>query len=227
VTGVGALESDHYRQVGLDSLRLEPDNFRRGMELLRNADAYPNLRPDEVEGKEPEEIARAAIDHAKSNLRYLYEHASDEIKEHGPHWHEGAHSLAADQARQYHIPVASAAGVFAALSPLVKSAKQRRMYDRIKGKQLSELDDSREKALGIRIYDQAHNGPDFAALSADGRRLGTYTEERIDPRTHQPSGETYNKKCNWDGGSEIAKAIDALESNGDRNILSKAMGDQH
>jgi hypothetical protein len=43
-------------------LREEPEKFRQGMELLRNAEAYPNLRPDEVEGKSPEQIARAAIE---------------------------------------------------------------------------------------------------------------------------------------------------------------------
>jgi hypothetical protein len=245
VTVIGALESDHYRQAGLAALREEPDNFRRGNDLLRNSSAYPNLRPDEVEGKEPEEIARAAIDHVKSNLWFLYTHASDEVKEYGPHWYEGAHDLAADQAKKYKIPVQSAAGVFAALSPqkfwdmnvslaerlieihqtkahepwddavteaatvdhseqggrtqIVKSADQREIYSRIKGKQLSELTDIPEKALWIRIYDEAHNSTDYDRLSSDGRKLGTYTKERIDRKTHLPSGEIYNDKCNWAG----------------------------
>jgi hypothetical protein len=68
------------------------------------------MRPSEVEGKEPEEIARAAIDHAKSNLRYLYTHAPDAIKQHGPHWYEGAHGLAATQAHRYKLPIQSRRG---------------------------------------------------------------------------------------------------------------------
>jgi hypothetical protein len=60
------------------------------MELLRNGEAYPNLRPAEIEGKSPDEIARAAIDHAKSNLEFLYNNIDPEVREQGPLWYEGA-----------------------------------------------------------------------------------------------------------------------------------------
>ena len=53
------------------------------MNLLKNPDGYPNLRPEETEGKTPKQIERAAINHAKANLRFLYENAPEEVRRAG------------------------------------------------------------------------------------------------------------------------------------------------
>ena len=127
-SAVGIVEGDEYRRADLEGMKGDPETFETNMELLKNTNAYPNLRPEEVtdaEGDTPEEIrsntahkiARAAIDHAKANLRFLYERAPKDVRDQGPKWYQGAHDIAVAAAKKYDLPLQSAAGVYAALSP--------------------------------------------------------------------------------------------------------------
>jgi len=122
-TSVGSPEGDYYRRADLQGMieagqRRAKDRqaFEKNMRLLRNPEAYPNFRPGELDGT-PEQIARVAIDHAKQNLRFLYEHAPDVVRTQGHVWYEGAHAMAEKKAKQYGLPLQSVAGVYAALSP--------------------------------------------------------------------------------------------------------------
>ncbi|MBO0784351.1 MAG: hypothetical protein J2P37_36575, partial [Ktedonobacteraceae bacterium] len=106
-----------YTRADFDAMR-DSEGFAQNINLLRNAQVYPNLRPEETEGKTPDEIAEAAIKHGTANLKFLYERAPKELRAQGHLWYEGAHNIAKAKATQYDIPIQSAAGVYAALSPM-------------------------------------------------------------------------------------------------------------
>lgn len=116
-TGVQATEGDYYRRADLEGLQEDPTQFKNNMELLRDENGYPNFRPEEVQGKSPQEIAKAAIAHAVSNLKFLYQNAPKELTGAAHQWYEGANDLAQAEAKKYGIPLQSAVGVIAALSP--------------------------------------------------------------------------------------------------------------
>src|SRR5262249_23017879 len=78
-----------YRQPSLEAMKEDPENFEHDMLLFRNGAAYPNLRAKEVRGS-PDTIARAVIDHAKSNLRFLYDQFPADRRELTAQWYDGA-----------------------------------------------------------------------------------------------------------------------------------------
>jgi hypothetical protein len=96
------------------------------------------------------------------------------------------------------------------------AAQKEALYKLIKGKQLADMDTPVKKAMWIRTYDQAHNARSFNALSPDGRVIGTYLTDKKKPATNA-----------WHTTGSIANAIIALESGGDRDLISPAMGNQH
>jgi hypothetical protein len=247
-TAVNIVPGDKYRRADLKGMKGDATVFRDNMDLLKNPHAYPNLRPAETRGKAPDTIAKAAIKMAKANLRFLWEHATDEIRRDGPLWYEGAHNMAKAQAQRYGIPLQSMAGVYASLSPQklwdqnvrlgdklvaiyhdhqdtawspemeAKAAeiwepKDQWLLDRIKGKTLAELQLPAEKAVWIRTYDEAHNSQLFDRLSPDGRNLGTWVNLDGKPASNA-----------WQNIYAIANAVIALESGGNREVLSLAMG---
>jgi hypothetical protein len=116
-TAVGAVEGDEYRRIDMTAMKQDDRVYTENMNLMKNDLAYPNFRPEEVEGKTPAEIERAAINLAKANLRFLYDHAPASVREHGPDWYEGAHNFAVAKAKEYGIPLQSVVAVYAALSP--------------------------------------------------------------------------------------------------------------
>jgi hypothetical protein len=263
-THVKAEEGDEYRRVDLDAMKLHPENFKHDMDLFRNTEQYPNFRPGEL-GDTPEKAARAVIEHMKKNLRFLYDNAPEQVVKEGHKWYEGAHRLAEEDATKYGIPVPSAVGVYAALSPqnlwdmnvsqakrvldtyfnkqqhkwdtdmdttgerlwiakkkpatpqAAKNAAQKEaIFKMIKGKTLAECKNAVQKAMWIRTYDEAHNPQQFDALSPDGRVIGTYLTDKKKPQ-----------KNAWHTTGSIANAIISIESGGDRDIISPAMGNQH
>jgi hypothetical protein len=270
-----------YNRADLAGMKQDHDAYEHNMRLLGDATAYPNLRRDETEGKTADEIARAAIDNAKANLRFLYDKAPADIREHGAKWYEGAHDIAAAKAAEHHIPLASAVGVYAALSPqklwdmnvylgdrtidiyqtkqnepwsdrmtkviddkaatamrtskAITEAKRRgeppeavaakvkevgeqvrRSFAAVAGKTLAQCPTPEEKALWIIAYDEAVRDGTFARLSPEGERLGTYRN-----KDGTPTGVTSQTV------PMMANAIRALESNGDRAVISDAMGRMH
>ena len=89
------------------------------------------------------------------------------------------------------------------------------MMESISGKQLSELDNSLEKAAWIRIYDETYNPREHRIVSPEGNfeqiRLG---------QTGAPV------KTGWGSNAEIAKAVDIIENPSMANISNK-LGGQH
>jgi hypothetical protein len=232
-------------------MKQNPELFRKNMELLRDAHGYPNLRPAETEDKSPDQIARAAIDHAKSNLKALYNHTPRELRDQAHEWYEGAHNMAAAAAQKYDLPVPSTAGVFAALSPqkgwdqniylaervieINHTQQNTRWSDdmtiragqiwkpkdlpcirEIFGKTLGELAHPVEKAMWIRTYDEAYSDRHYQHYSPDGRPLGLARTAAGEPA-----------EAAWQSVPSIANAVRALDSNGDRDQISLAMGSMH
>src|SRR6516162_8311806 len=101
----GAVEGDRYRRPDLESMKRDPRVFEKNMELLKNRRFYPNFRRGEFDGKTPNEIAEIAKEHAKANLRFLYESAPKTLTEQSHVWYEGAHDLAAATAKKYNLPL--------------------------------------------------------------------------------------------------------------------------
>jgi hypothetical protein len=257
-SSVDAKAGDKYRRADMKGMKEDrnkdpaKDTYTQNMNLLKDHDGYPNLRPEETEGKTPEQIERAAINHAKANLRFLYENAPEEVRRQGPLWYEGAHNMAVAAAKKWKIPLQSAAGVYAALSPQklwdqnvklgdkvmsiyneqqhtawspemtatarrIWKEKDRALLDRIGGKTLAELQLPAEKAMWIRTYDEAHDPEQhFERLAPDGTVLGTWVNLDGKPA-----------KNAWQNTGAIANAIIALESGGNRERLSQAMGARH
>jgi hypothetical protein len=274
---------NQYRRPDLAGMEEDPKSFATNMDLLREAKDYPNLRAAEVTGKTPEEVAHAAIEHAKLNLKYLYDHATPEIREHGAQWYEGAHNIAQAAAAKYGLPLQSAVGVYAALSPQklwdmnvylgdrvidiyhtkqhepwsgdlgtamdkvveakverartaarqraqkaklnqrvtnsrMKFAEKRvrQMFRPLQGKTLADLKTPLDKGLWIAAYDEASGPMQFDRLSSEGEKLGLYQTK---------GGKPY--RAVWQQSSAMENAILALESGGDRKVLSDAMGTQH
>jgi len=85
----------------------------------------------------------------------------------------------------------------------------------IANKSYSELENTGEKAMWLRIYDETYNPRSHQLLSPEGEALG--------PRTTQ-TGEEYGTR--WGSNSMIAKAIDILE-NPTRENISAQLGGQH
>jgi hypothetical protein len=196
--------------------------------------------------------AQVIMEHMKANLRFLYKNAPKEVREQGHLWYEGAHKLAKADAEKYGLPLQSVVGIYAALSPqtlwdlnvhLAKtvldvyhtkqdfkwdkamedkaqeiwSAKNKLLLSGIRNNTLGELTDPVAKAMWIRTYDETYNKDrSFNALSPDGRVVGKY--KNLDGS---------NAQGGWNSIPPIVHAIISLESGGDRDIISPAMGERH
>jgi hypothetical protein len=90
------------------------------------------------------------------------------------------------------------------------------ILDAIRGKKYSELEDPVEKAAWLRLYDEAHNDRSHRLVTPEGN-FG----EQVLTQKGVPSG------TGWGSLSEIAKAIQALESGGDPKVISSLMGERH
>jgi hypothetical protein len=90
-----------------------------------------------------------------------------------------------------------------------RSAALVAMGDKLKGKKLSQLETSTEKAAWVRIYDEAHNSPKYSVHSPDGAVVGE------------------KPKLAWNTLDNIAGAIEIIEAKGDRTKISEALGTKH
>ena len=92
----------------------------------------------------------------------------------------------------------------------------------IKGKKYKELEDPYEKAMWLRTYDEAHNPKDFHVISPEGNKMELVRNELKKGQT-----EATPSRVAWGSNNEIAKAIQALEANGDMAKISPLLGEQH
>jgi hypothetical protein len=94
--------------------------------------------------------------------------------------------------------------------------KWQRLFDNLKDKPLSEVKDTAEKALWIRLYDQTHNAPHYDVVTPEGNVSHQATNADGTPAL-----------LRWNSLSDTEKAVKAIESGGDTAKLSAAMGERH
>lgn len=239
----------NYLSVGLAESKTNKAQFDHNIGILSD---YPNLKVSEVTNKSTDEIAETYINHAKNNLLYLFDKVPPATRNRSKLWYVGANKIAKDFSEKYGVSLQSASGVLAALSPqkdwymnvslaertldivtnkkdFVYDAKMRAMglekfgkpqykklLDAIDGKKLSELETVEEKAIWVRIYDEAFNDRSFKVITPEGN-FGDVVK----------TDDGVNARAGWNSNVMIKNAIIALESNGDKAIISGALGDAH
>jgi len=234
--------------IDREALEKTPELFEQNVGLTR---AYPNITKQEARYGS-KRMADTFVEHVKNNLLWLHDQYAPELRDRAKLWYVGANKIATDWAEEYGHPVASVAGVLAALSPqkdwfmnvslarrvldthaqhqdtvttpemtaalerVFPAAKYPELHGLLLGKRLGELKDPAEKAAWIRLYDEAHNDRSHQIVTPEG---GFGDLARSMDGTPKGTG--------WGSIPEIAKAVGAIESGGDRAKLSKLMGERH
>ena len=209
-----------------------------------------------LEGMSKEDRVKFVSAMQKENLEFVLDRLPKEFQDRAKLWYTGANRFSEELASKYGVPRQSMSGVLAALSPqkdwfqnaslgervadavinnrnfpwssemeaVVKQypvfktggrGKNAPIWESIRGKKYSELETTPQKAMWVRAYDEAHNPKTYRALTPEGD---------LGPIVLLNNG---TRDISWGTFNSIEKAIDALESGGDFNILSDAMGDMH
>jgi hypothetical protein len=103
-----------------------------------------------------------------------------------------------------------------------RNADLQKQINAIRGKTLAQCTTPLQKAQWIRTYDEANSSMRFQAVSADGKRGEVW---RHPPGTTKRAGET--GIATWQSTSAVIDAIKCIESGGDREVISDAMGELH
>tara|TARA_R110000744_G_scaffold354648_1_gene461076 strand:- start:18 stop:1574 length:1557 start_codon:yes stop_codon:yes gene_type:complete len=98
-----------------------------------------------------------------------------------------------------------------------KGSPNKRIWESIKGKSYQDLETTEQKSMWVRAYDEAHNPKTYRALTPEGD---------IGDIVLNDDGKT-SSNIGWGGFGEIGKAIESIESGGDFNRISDAMGNNH
>ena len=190
----------------------------------------------------------------QKNLEFILDRLPKQFQDRTKVWYEGANRLSGELADKYGVPQSAMSATIAALSPQMDwfsnvslaervadvvtnrrnmaftpemeavakrypvflKDKNRPIFESIKGKTYAELETDMQKAMWIRAYDQAYNPRTHRVLTPEGE-LG----EIILNADGSP------KAVSWGNFGEIAKAVKSIESNGDLNIISDALGLKH
>jgi hypothetical protein len=100
--------------IDLNALKLTPKLYQAHTDLLRN---YPNMPEHVARHGTADEVAEAFINHVQDNLLALHDAIPPETRDRSKLWYDGANRIANEWAQKYNIPLHSAAGALAALSP--------------------------------------------------------------------------------------------------------------
>lgn len=100
----------HVNQAAMEA---DPAFFGRAMDRARR---MPNLTHDERAGDD-HAVAAHLKEHIRRNLLYIYHKIPEEQRRHTRHWYAGAHRMIRERAAEHGVPLQSAAGAYAALSP--------------------------------------------------------------------------------------------------------------
>jgi 8-oxo-dGTP pyrophosphatase MutT (NUDIX family) len=179
--------SGTYQRIDIDAMKQDPGLFKRNVDLFKNGDFYPGMRPGEVKGG-PDEIAQAVKQRLSDNLVFL----ANKVKTEEPQnftrwagWYDGANTLAKGMAKEHGIDLASASGTIAALSP--QNDWNANVYqagvvmDSLTHKQGAKWDDTMSEVSG-RIWKGALAG---RAKEIEGKTLGELAGDDPDSMTRQ------------------------------------------
>lgn len=207
-----------------------------------------------VRGLPTEEAASLYNDFQKENIRFVMDKLPPEFQDRAKLWYVGANRFSDELSQRYGVPRASMSGAIAALSPQMDWFKNASLAERvadavianrnhpwtsemgavadaypsftkgknadtwaqIQGKSFSQLETGPQKAMWVRAYDEAYNPKNYRALTPEGS-LGDFVL----------TGKGAPAKISWGSFSDIEKAVNAIESGGDFQLISNSMGDQH
>jgi hypothetical protein len=88
--------------------------------------------------------------------------------------------------------------------------------ERIQGKAYRDLTDPSDKAMWLRLYDEAHHDRSYNVLTPEGKFSHVAT-----------NADGSNSDVAWGSLGEIGKAIQALEAKGDLERISPLLGERH
>jgi len=237
----------HHLSIGTAEMKLDPENFIHNTAILSDYPGFAKLK-----GMSADEAARAYIEQAKGNMQYLYDRSPAEMRLRSPRWYEGANEISDALAQRWGVPRQSSSAALAALSPqkdwFMNASLGERVGDIVtanpkgtsdmlawaqKHKELSQdpetlamikamkdrrLDrvDPAEAALFVRAYDEAHNPRHYRSILPEG-----YFGDFITTQKGEPA------KAAWGTYGDIDKAVRAIQSGGDMNIISPLLGGKH
>jgi hypothetical protein len=189
-TSVGApdVHGTPHLTINTDAMREVPESFQKNMELLRG---YPGLRIEP--GSSPDEVARQFLDHARDNVLALHDAVPPQIRQRSKLWYDGANVLAGTNAETANLPLRSAAGSIAALSPGMDWFKNVSLHDRVLDTFLNHQDTrttSEMLALGKKFIEEKIAGGTPKALKGaailrealgnmEGRKFGDLPQDGV------------------------------------------------
>jgi hypothetical protein len=235
-------------------LERDPEKIAQAAEALGQ---YPNAT-QAMREMSPAERLMAMQGQMKDNLLALHDMTPPDIRNRAGRWYWGANQIAQDAAQRTGVPLESAAGTFAALSPQmdwyknvylgntvldalhanpkfspematlgrnmtsVGADKKPRltfnqdMVSAMQGKSLADMPDSEHKAQFIRLWDEAHGARQYHDVTPEGGFNQLQLTKAGDPAAP-----------GWGSFNEIRKAVDAAESGGNMETISRSMGQKH
>ena len=127
-TGKTASENPlrEHLSIGVPEMRADPEKFDFNVCLLSEYPGFAKLK-----GLPADEAAQGYIDQVRGNLDYLYQRSPQIIRERSPHWYDGANRIAGALSDRYGIPLQSAGGAIAALSPQMDWFKNASLAERL------------------------------------------------------------------------------------------------
>lgn len=127
-TGKTATEDPlrEHLSIGAREMQADPEKYVYNVGLLSDYPGFAKLR-----GMAPDEAAQTYIDQTRGNLDYLYQRSPTIIRERSPRWYDGANRIAQAFADRYGIPLQSAGGAIAALSPQMDWFKNASLAERV------------------------------------------------------------------------------------------------
>ena len=136
----------------------------------------------------------------KDNLRALYNDATPADRKLWAGWYEGAHKVAERAARRYGIDLASAAGVYAALSPQAQWDRNvylgDRLIDIVKTKHAEKWDDGMTRSVDAWVTSRSGRAKtegmraNSEAQTASGESPGGSSSRPAPQRISPASGHT-------------------------------------
>jgi predicted ABC-type ATPase len=245
------VKAEGYARPDVAALKSDPIFYQKTVELFHDQHGYPNFRKEDLKGKTLDQQVSFITDQMKSNLKFLYEHASADVKSHGMVWYDAAHELCEKDAHQYGLPVEAAAGVMAALSPQKDWDQNIYLAHRvieITQTQREHVWDEKMDAVAKQIWKpkdrelvEAIKGKSYGELTAFAEKAAWVRtfDEAHSTRSYREFalggklGEVVTTakgepaKAAWSSIEIISNSIECAESNGDLKKISEALGERH
>ncbi|SFV19421.1 DUF7178 family protein [Bradyrhizobium arachidis] len=248
-TGVKSAENPltQHLSIGTEEMRMDPEQFAHNTAILARYPGFAHLQ-----GMSPEEAAKAYINQAAGNIRFLYENSPADLQRRAPLWYEGANRISDALAQRWGVPRQSASAALASLSPqkdwFMNASLGERVGDIVTGNPRATADMAAWAAANPKL---AADPKAMEAIRAiEGKRLDQVDpdqaalfvrayDEAHNPRNYRsvlPEGDYGDfvrtasgdpAKVAWGTFADINKAVRAIQSGGDMDTLSPLLGAKH